>query len=95
MATRRKALSSPTPAELSRFDPDEWTAPGETGWQPGFRRWKQARRAWIDEHPDSDLGDYIDVARVNLLTLNELERWSPSAPQPGIDISPPRTLRDL
>jgi hypothetical protein len=64
-------------------------------WRPGFDRWKQARRTWIGEHPDSDLGDYIDVARVNLLTLEELERWRPSAPQPAVNISPPRYLSDL
>jgi hypothetical protein len=94
MATRRKAPSTPTPAELVRFDP-EWSAPGETHWRGGFDRWKQARRTWIGEHPDSTLGDYIDVKRVDLLTLVELERWSPSAPQPGVDVSPPRYLSDL
>jgi hypothetical protein len=95
MARRRKAPSTPTPAELTTFGPDEWAAPGETHWRPGFDRWKQARRPWIREHPDSTLGDALDVYRVNLLTLCELERWSPSPPQPAVNISPPRYLSDL
>jgi hypothetical protein len=95
MATRRVPPSTPTPAELSTFDPDEWTAPGETHWRPGFDRWKQARRQWIRDHLDSTLGDELDIRRVQLLTLCDLERWRPSPPQPAVDISPPRYLSDL
>jgi hypothetical protein len=90
MATRREAPSTPTPAELTEFEPDEWSAPGETSWHGGFQRWKHARRAWIREHPDSTLGDMIDVFRVEHLTLCELERWRPSPPQDAVRISPPR-----
>jgi hypothetical protein len=88
MAMHRQAPSTPTPAELATFSPDEWAAPGEPSWHEGFKRWKDARRAWIREHPDSDLGDYLDVARVNHLTLVELENWQPSAPQPAVSIRP-------
>jgi hypothetical protein len=88
MATRRVPPSTPTPGELTRFNPSEWAAPGETSWQLGFSRWKAARRAWIDQHPDSTLGDLIDVLRVNLLTLQELERWRPSPPQGAVMLVP-------
>ena len=89
MAIRREAPSTPTPAELTQFAPEEWAAPGETSWQEGFKRWKRARKSWIDEHPHSDLGDYIDVARVNRLTLEDLERWRPSPPQDAVRVAPP------
>jgi hypothetical protein len=90
MATHREAPSTPTPAELSQFAPEEWSAPGDTGWKPAFRRWRVARREWVGEHPDSDLGDHIDLLRVEHLTLKDLERWRPSAPQPAVNVSPPR-----
>jgi hypothetical protein len=88
MAKHRKPPSTQTPAELVEFDPAEWSAPAEASWQQGFSRWKTARRAWIDEHPDSTLGDLIDVLRVDLLTLRELERWRPSPAQDAVHVSP-------
>ena len=88
MAKHRNPPSTPTPAELTQFAPEEWAAPGETSWHEGFKRWKQARREWIREHPDSTLGDLIDVLRVNLLTLQELERWRPSPPQDAVHVIP-------
>jgi hypothetical protein len=88
MARRRTPPSTPTPAELTRFDPDEWSEVGDTHWKPGFKRWKQARHTWLHEHPDSMLGDAVDVFRVEHLTLVELENWRPSAPQPAVEIRP-------
>jgi hypothetical protein len=95
MAKHRQAPSTPTPAELTQFDPEEWSAPGETSWHQGFKRWKQARHTWLHEHPDSSLGDAIDVFRVEHLTRVELERWQPSPPQDAVHVSPPRYLSEL
>jgi len=88
MAKRRTPPSTPTPAELTRFDPDEWSAPGATHWRPAFDRWKQARRSWLADHADSTLGDMLDVMRVEFLTLCELEHWRPSPPQDAIRVGP-------
>jgi hypothetical protein len=53
----------PAPAELVTFDSAEWAAAGDAlgDWQPAFRRWAAARRAWIRQHPDSELGDQVDL----------------------------------
>ena len=94
MATRRVPPSTPTPAELSHSTRTNGPRPARpTGGEDSTDGSRPP--GWIREHPDSDLGDLIDVMRVHLLTLIELERWSPSAPQPGVDISPPRYLSDL
>jgi hypothetical protein len=48
----------------------------------------------MHEHPDSSLGDAIDVFRTEHLTRIDLEHWRPSPPQPGVDIGP-RYLSEL
>jgi hypothetical protein len=71
MATRRWPPSAEPPAELFEFDPADW--PGsdvftdwpteQPAWEAAFRRWKAARRDWVAKHPDSSLGDRLDLLR--------------------------------
>jgi hypothetical protein len=67
MARHRRPVHVPVPAELLMFDPADW--PGPEGFVPGsnnlewdapVQRWKNARRAYSKEHPDSALGTVLD-----------------------------------
>src|SRR5215203_2827768 len=57
MARHRRPVSAPTPAELLRFSAAEWAAPddGAESWR-AYVRWQEARRAYSNAHPDSELG---------------------------------------
>jgi hypothetical protein len=75
MATHRRPVYEPVPAELLVFDPANW--PGSEGYVPGsnglewdspIERWKKARRAYSNAHPDSALGSVLDQLR--------FERWT-------------------
>jgi hypothetical protein len=55
------------PAELLTFCREEWVAPDDgTSWALPFRRWQVARHAWVEAHPDSELGDMFDVLRAEV-----------------------------
>lgn len=71
MAQRRLRPAEQPPAELLEFNVEEWTAPDDESWHPAFRRWQLARHAWVQTHPDTILGDIIDV----LLGETMVRRW--------------------
>ena len=72
MARRWPQPVAQPPAELVKFDTDEWAAPGDQGWQQAFQRWKVARRQWVKTHgADTELGDMIDV----LYGEMQVRRW--------------------
>ncbi len=88
MATHLPVPVEPTPGELINFDPMEWSSAGETSWEPAFKRWKAARRAWGAEHPISDLGDMIDVFRDEHEVLMQMVQEDPPPPHDGVNIRP-------
>lgn len=72
MAMWRRPPGVEPPAVLFAFDPVDWSAgsyepaplqmfegPGSE-WEQGFRR-KAARRDWVAKHPNSILGDRLDL----------------------------------
>jgi hypothetical protein len=63
MARHRRPFAVETPAELTYFSEGDWPGSGEDA----FRCWKEARRAFAAEHPDSTLGSVLDQLR--------FERW--------------------
>jgi hypothetical protein len=64
LAMRRLPPDVKTPAELVTFRVEEWAATDDEGaWGPAFRRSQVARHAWVEAHPDSELGDMLDVLR--------------------------------
>lgn len=53
-------------------------APGDEGsWFPAFRRWQVARHAWVETHPDSELGDMLDVLRGEVQVKRGSWEWVP------------------
>jgi hypothetical protein len=75
VATHRRPVYEPVPAELLMFDPADWPGPegrvpGSNGleWDSPMGRWKNARRAYSRAHPDSALGSVLDQLRY--------ERWT-------------------
>ena len=84
MATHLQPPVPTAPGELSVFDPTEWTSAGETSWFPAFVRWRSARRAWAEEHPNGDLGDLLDQMRLEHEVRVQMEE---SCPEPGEDHS--------
>jgi hypothetical protein len=42
---------------------EEWQAPDDLDRESAFQRWTTARRAWVAEHPDSALGNRLDLLR--------------------------------
>jgi hypothetical protein len=67
-----------TPAELLTFRREEWMATDdESSWGPAFRRWQVARHAWVETHPDSELGDLLDVLRGEVQMKRGLWEWVP------------------
>ena len=66
------------PAELLTFCREEWVAPDDgTSWALPFRRWQVARHAWVETHPDSELGDLLDVLRGEVQVKRGLWEWVP------------------
>jgi hypothetical protein len=66
------------PAELLAFRRDEWAAPDDgTSWALPFRRWQVARHAWVETHPDSELGDMLDVLRGEVQVKRGSWAWVP------------------
>jgi hypothetical protein len=59
---RLRPVAEPA-AELVTYDEDEWAEPGDTASWQAFRRWKDARHTWAKKHPDSSLGNIVDVFR--------------------------------
>jgi len=68
MRQRRVVVRLQPPAELTDYDPDEWTAPGDKGPSP-FCRWLEARRAWIDKHGVEGFGGWLAALRAEHLAL--------------------------
>ncbi len=66
------------PGELLSFRREEWVAPDDgPSWALPFRRWQVARHAWVETHPDSDLGDMLDVIRAEVQLKHGLREWVP------------------
>jgi hypothetical protein len=85
MATRRKTPIDRAPGELEVFDATEWASPTESSWWPAYQRWRQARRLWVNEHPDGgSLGDQLDRMRHEHQARMEMEK---AFPEPGLDHS--------
>src|SRR5215212_426079 len=63
MAMHRRPPGVEPPAELFEFRLEEWQAPDDLDWEAAFQRWTTARRAWVAEHPDSALGNRLDLLR--------------------------------
>ena len=73
MAMRRRPPGVEPPAELFEFRLQDWPAgsgdpeplqmfePPRSEWELAFSRWKAARRAWVAKHPNSSLGDPLDL----------------------------------
>ena len=57
---RRLPLTVAVPPELVIFDPKQWA--GEEWWQ-SFELWTAARREFVKQHPDTALGNSLDVLR--------------------------------
>lgn len=66
------------PGELLSFCREEWVAPDDgTSWGVPFRRWQLAGHAWVETHPDSVLGDPLDVIRAEVQVKRRLWEWVP------------------
>lgn len=57
---RRRSPDEPVPERMCRFIAGEWPEPHV--WD-SFAAWKQARHAWGAAHPESVLGDIVDMLR--------------------------------
>jgi hypothetical protein len=78
VATHRLPPAAKIPGELLTFRLEEWAAPGDEGsWSPAFRRWQVARHAWVGTHPDSELGDMLDVLRGEVQVKRGSWEWVP------------------
>jgi hypothetical protein len=74
-----------TPAELVMFSEEDWPGPegfvpgsnnlDEASWDSPFQRWKNARRAYAAEHPDSELGSVLDQLRFERWTRRSRAGW--------------------
>ena len=75
---------SPSP-RCSGFRREEWAAPGDGGLCSLFRRWQVARHAWVEAHPDSELGDMLDVLRGEVQVKRGSWEWvrDGDAPETG------------
>jgi hypothetical protein len=66
------------PGQLLEFRFEEWAAPDDgPSWAPVFRRWQLARHAWVQTHPNSELGDMLDVIRAEVQLKRRLWEWVP------------------
>ena len=64
------------PGELLTFHRAEWAAPDDgSSWALPFWRWQLARHAWVETHPDSELGDMLDVIRAEVQLKRALREW--------------------
>jgi hypothetical protein len=56
---RRRKPELVVDPRLKVFTLTDWAVPGDGGrWQPGWLRWREARKAWVAAHPNSlALGD--------------------------------------
>jgi hypothetical protein len=82
MAMRRiPPRGGPTPVELLQFRPEDWPpAEGElpdVAWGPAYVRWQEARRAYAPLHPNSELGDLIDMLREEVKVHGTMCQWRP------------------
>jgi hypothetical protein len=68
MAVRRRPVSAMPPAELFAYNPLDW--PG--AYPDSFELWCAARRDWVRAHPDSPLGNMLDLLRGERKARQEL-----------------------
>jgi hypothetical protein len=73
MAMWRRPPGVEPPVELFKFVPADWPAgsyepeplqmfePPRSEREQAFSRWKAARRDWVAKHPNSSLGDPLDL----------------------------------
>jgi hypothetical protein len=64
------------------FSEEDWPGPegpvpGSDGldWDSPMQRWKNARRAYSKEHPDSELGSVLDQMRFERRVRRLLNGW--------------------
>jgi hypothetical protein len=74
VAVRRRPVSVMPPPELFVFNSADWP-----GAYPGsFEAWRAARREWVKAHPDSPLGNMLDLLRGERKAHEELMGWKAS-----------------
>jgi hypothetical protein len=73
---RRRPQLELVPTHLMEFDLADWVESGEAEWWPAFERWKSARRVWAGRHPDSALGNYLQLMKVARLVWPDQLRMS-------------------
>jgi hypothetical protein len=74
MAVRRRPVSVAPPPELFVFNPADW--PGAC--PDSFEAWREARREWVKAHPDSPLGNMLDLLRGERKARQEHLGWTAS-----------------
>jgi hypothetical protein len=83
---RRQPDEVPVPPELVKFTPEEWADAGDVTWYPAYRRWGDARRAWGEDHPDSELGDPIDQLHAEMRVRDDMSRGRPLEAMGGVHV---------
>ena len=81
MARLRRQQADLVPAELLTFDQHEWERDVDDGrWQPAFRRWTDARAAFMAAHPDSmALGNALERLRTEFQAQHTPQHYPPDA----------------
>ena len=69
VAVRRRPMSVMPPPELFVFNPAAWDS---------FDAWCAARREWVKAHPDSPLGNMLDLLRGERKAREEFMGWKAS-----------------
>ena len=71
VAVRRRPMSVMPPPELFVFNSAEWAG----AYPESFDAWCAARREWVKAHPDSPLGNMLDLLRGERKARKELMGW--------------------
>jgi hypothetical protein len=81
MARHRRPQADLSPVELRTFDRQQWARERDNGrWQPAFQRWKAARRAFCEAHPESmALGNKLERMRIEYQAQFTPEHYPPDA----------------
>ena len=71
MATHRRPPAVLAPVELLWLDPADWPA---MPWLEVFALWQHKRREFARSHPDSALGNALELLRVERRVMDEHRR---------------------
>ena len=71
MAMRRRPPAPVAPVELLWLDPADWPA---MPWLEVFALWQGRRREFARTHPDSALGNALEMLRVERRVMDEHRR---------------------